>query len=223
MGTLLLRLSGPMQSWGTQSRFDERDTDVEPSKSGVLGLVCAALGRDRSQPIDDLASLRMGVRVDRPGVVQTDFHTAQNVIAADQSKVHETAVTRRHFLADAVFLVGLEGVDTDVLRTIAVALRNPRWPLSLGRKSFAPSEPLFLGPPYDGQPGLVGAGLEEALATYPPLTRTEPSEYRYVLERDRPAGSVRMDQPLGPFRDRAFGARYVLSVTRPAGEVPTCT
>ena len=45
--TLLLRLQGPMQSWGTTSRFDERDTQLEPSKSGVLGLVCAAIGRDR--------------------------------------------------------------------------------------------------------------------------------------------------------------------------------
>ncbi|MCA9878634.1 MAG: CRISPR-associated protein Cas5, partial [Thermomicrobiales bacterium] len=37
MHTVLLRLAGPMQSWGTQSRFLERDTGMEPSKSGVLG------------------------------------------------------------------------------------------------------------------------------------------------------------------------------------------
>ena len=61
--TLLIRLAGPMQSWGTQGRFDVRDTEREPSKSGVVGLLCAALGRDRSEPLDDLASLRMGVRV----------------------------------------------------------------------------------------------------------------------------------------------------------------
>ena len=60
MPTLLLRLVGPMQSWGTTSRFDERDTQLEPSKSGVLGLICAALGRDRSEPVEDLAALRMG-------------------------------------------------------------------------------------------------------------------------------------------------------------------
>ena len=52
MATLLLRLQGPMQSWGTTSRFDERDTQLEPSKSGVLGLVCAALGRDRTRAAD---------------------------------------------------------------------------------------------------------------------------------------------------------------------------
>ena len=58
MTTLLLRLQGPMQSWGTTSRFDERDTQLEPSKSGVLGLICAALGRDRKEDIQDLADLR---------------------------------------------------------------------------------------------------------------------------------------------------------------------
>ena len=55
MPTLLMRLAGPMQSWGTGSRFDERDTQLEPSKSGVVGLLCAALGRDRAEPVDDLA------------------------------------------------------------------------------------------------------------------------------------------------------------------------
>ena len=50
MSVLLLRLSGPMQSWGIQSQFPDRDTGMEPSKSGVVGLLCAALGRGRSAP-----------------------------------------------------------------------------------------------------------------------------------------------------------------------------
>lgn len=75
MATLLLRLAGPMQAWGTTSRFDERDSGLEPSKSGVLGLVCAALGRDRSEPLDDLATLKMSVRVDREGLLMRDYQT----------------------------------------------------------------------------------------------------------------------------------------------------
>ena len=68
MPTLLLRLVGPMQSWGTTSRFDERDTGKEPSKSGVIGLLAAALGIDRENWVDlaPLTRLRMGVRHDRP-------------------------------------------------------------------------------------------------------------------------------------------------------------
>ena len=49
MSILLLRLAGPMQSWGTQSRFLVRDTGMEPSKSGVIGLLSPLWGgRGRS-------------------------------------------------------------------------------------------------------------------------------------------------------------------------------
>ena len=78
MPTLLLRLTGPMQSWGTASRFSERDTGPEPSKSGVLGLLCAALGVDRADwdRLNPLTFLRMGVRHDRPGIPRYDYQTA---------------------------------------------------------------------------------------------------------------------------------------------------
>jgi CRISPR system Cascade subunit CasD len=86
MSVLLMRLAGPMQSWGIQSRYLVRDTGLEPSKSGVIGLLCAALGRARHEPVDDLAALRLGVRVDREGRMARDYHTALKVIKADGSK-----------------------------------------------------------------------------------------------------------------------------------------
>lgn len=142
MPTLLLRLAGPMQSWGTKSRFDERDTDLTPSKSGVIGLLCAAMGIDREEraPVLELARLRMGVRIDQPGVLRYDYQTAQNVIAADESKVHPTTLSRRYYLADAVFLVGLEGEDQGLLERAHRALKNPFWPLFLGRKGYLPAQ-----------------------------------------------------------------------------------
>src|SRR5437764_11434486 len=106
MPTLLLRLAGPMQSWGTTSRFSIRDTGLEPSKSGVIGLLCAALGRPREHPVDDLAGLRFGVRADRPGTLRMDFQTA----GADYPRYGQrgqvigrtTAIlSPRYFLADA--------------------------------------------------------------------------------------------------------------------------
>lgn len=212
MPTLLMRLTGPLQSWGTTSRFDRRETDLEPSKSGVLGLVCAALGRDRGEPVDDLAALRLGVRVDRRGVLRYDYQTAQNVIAADQSKIHPTTVSRRYYLADAAFLVGLEGPDQALLATIHAALRNPVWPLYLGRKGYVPSPGVYL------EDGVRDEALEDALAGSPALGR-RPRELgqgdtrpcRTLLEnREGPEGSLRMDQPLGPFAARRFGARLVV-------------
>src|SRR5262245_31630098 len=125
MATILLRLAGPMQSWGTRSRFDDRDTERFPSKSGVIGLLCAALGRSRTAPVDDLAALRMGARADRPGLLATDFHTALTVAKASGASP-ATVVSRRHYLADAAFLVGLEG-DRSVLASLEQALRQPVW------------------------------------------------------------------------------------------------
>ncbi|MFQ5421285.1 MAG: type I-E CRISPR-associated protein Cas5/CasD, partial [Anaerolineae bacterium] len=72
MPTLLLRCVAPLQAWDTQSNFGVRTTGREPSKSGIIGLLCAALGRPRAEPVADLAALKMGVRVDQEGRILRD-------------------------------------------------------------------------------------------------------------------------------------------------------
>lgn len=75
--TVLLRLEGPVQGWGgAGSRWDYRSTEARPTKSAVIGLVANALGRTYTDPIDDLAALRFGVRADRPGHIELDYRTA---------------------------------------------------------------------------------------------------------------------------------------------------
>ncbi len=207
MPTLLLRLVGAMQSWGTTSRFDERDSQLEPSKSGVLGLVCAALGRDRAEPVDDLASLRMGVRVDREGLLMRDYQTATGVMtAAGKPDPHRTVVSPRHYLADAAFLVGLEGDDRGLLERIQSALRAPVWPLALGRKAFPPGWPVWF------PDGLREAGLRDALAAETriaePRFEDRDAPLRLILEHAE-SGAVRLDQPVAPFAARRFGPRYI--------------
>jgi CRISPR system Cascade subunit CasD len=179
-----------------------RDTGLEPSKSGVIGLICAALGRHRWEPIADLATLRLGVRVNREGTMEVDYHTALNVIKAsgEPSKAGEAVVSHRFYLADADFLVGLECEDLGLLKEIDDALQNPSWPLFLGRKAFPPGEPVHL--PDGLQPGKK---LEEALKQYP-LRRRIP--FRLILE-DREGEIVRVDQPIAPFSERRFGPRRV--------------
>lgn len=140
--TVLLRCAGPMQSWGTRSRFGNRDTEREPSKSGVLGLVAASLGRARDAALEDLAALRMCVRIDRAGQVMTDYQTALQVAKADGG-TPDTVLSYRQYLADASFLVALEG-DSTLCAAIHQALRKPRWPLFLGRKSHVPGQPIFV-------------------------------------------------------------------------------
>jgi CRISPR system Cascade subunit CasD len=210
MVTLLLRLQGPMQAWGTTSRFDERDTQLEPSKSGVLGMICAALGRDRAEPVDDLAALCMGVRVDREGVLMRDYQTATGVVIASSGKADlgRTVVSPRFYLSDAVFLVGLEG-ERSLLERIHAALMQPFWPLALGRKNFVPSVPVHMAK------AVVDAPLQQALAQWPLLTAVEtenvPITLRALLE-DQAEGSMRLDQPVAPFVLRRFGPRFVKSI-----------
>ena len=79
MAVLLLRLAGPLQSWGDSSRFVRRTTRREPTKSGIVGLLAAALGRSREESIDDLAQLEMGVRIDQKGRLTRDFQTERSL------------------------------------------------------------------------------------------------------------------------------------------------
>ncbi|MCL4466181.1 MAG: type I-E CRISPR-associated protein Cas5/CasD [Chloroflexi bacterium] len=220
MSTLLLRLAGAMQSWGTQSRFTERDSGREPSKSGVVGLLCAAEGRSRGEVVDDLAQLRLGVRVDAEGTVQLDYQTAgggtfrgaQYGVATVGGKARRTALSHRYYLADADFLVGLEGQDDGLLRRLHAALREPHWQLCLGRKAFVPGIPVWLPDGLKtGVPLLDALRLEpwpRAGLPLPPAWRWS-RQLRFVLE-DPDGPEVRHDQPYGAaFQDRTFAPRNV--------------
>jgi CRISPR system Cascade subunit CasD len=208
MGTLLLQLIGPMQSWGVQSNFIQRDTALEPTKSGVVGLLCAALGRSRDAPIDDLSRLKMGVRVDREGFVRCDYHTAgksytktrvrrqaEYLKASGEIERNDLIQSWRYYLADAAFLVGLEGDDWTLLEDLHNHLHNPIWPLYLGRKAFPPGEPVWLT---DG--ARPCEDLMTALRGYPRLrpkrSRFDDDRMRAVLEDPEKGEIVRPDQPL---------------------------
>ena len=142
MSTLLLRLAAPMQSWGSGSRFDVRRTEREPTKSGVVGLLAAALGRRRDETVSDLTALRFGVRIDREGTLLHDFHIAQKM---KNDKVDTIYVTHRYYLCDAVFLAAFESDDETLLKRLELALQNPAFPLFLGRRSCPPEGRIVLG------------------------------------------------------------------------------
>lgn len=139
MTVLLLRLAGPMQSWGVDSRFSRRETLRHPTKSGVLGLLAAAKGLRRTDPLQELLGLRFGVRVDQPGVLMHDFHTAH-----DWRSGASMPLSTRYYLADAVFVAAVEG-DSALMETLDHAVRHPRFPLFLGRRSCPVSGRISLG------------------------------------------------------------------------------
>ena len=214
MTTLLLRCIGPMQSWGVSSAFELRGTEHEPSKSGVIGLICAALGRDRNESIDDLAALKMGVRVDRPGQLEKDFQTALDVAKASSGT--DTQLSQRYYLADAAFLVGLEG-DESLLTVINQALKNPVWPIFLGRKSYLPSCPIAFSEE-ELQQNPVDKPLEQALADsatlFPSQKKTMPLLRMLIECSPHDLGAMqRPDQPVSfAYSQRSYQTRFVKNV-----------
>ncbi len=148
--TLLLRLEGPLQSWGDPSKFVIRRTMAAPTKSGVMGMLCASLGVSRADARQELAKLNellVGVRIDRPGLRWWDYHTVgagmQMRIAEGERKTKSGAMlTRREYLCDASFLVAMQG-DSQLIMRLRDALLHPLWPVYLGRKSCPPSVPLL--------------------------------------------------------------------------------
>lgn len=166
--SLAICLDAPMQSWGVRGRGIVRDTATQPTKSGIVGLVCCALGtsRDDHAGIARIADLRMGVRVDREGIIERDYHTTQNVPTTTGTG-HRTVESHRYYLADALFLVVLNG-DTHVLHDIYQALLQPRWQIYLGRRAYVPTRPLVADnrparpqDPRPTRPPNTGAGLVE--------------------------------------------------------------
>jgi CRISPR system Cascade subunit CasD len=185
---LLLRLEGPLQSWGQRARWDVRDTAREPTKSGVIGLLASALGYERDDPriateLD--AGLRMGVRVEWEAELIVDYHTVNEFLPMadggfkgsndqraktlarllrDPDAQPYTVVSTRRYLADGAFLVALTEFASEssaLLDRCAAALREPAWPYFLGRRTCIPTRPVLEGL-------LTGyASIEDALTRHP--------------------------------------------------------
>ncbi len=220
-GCLALHLTGPLQSWGLTSRSVRRDSGLEPSKSGVVGLLAAALGRRRDEPIDDLARLLMTVRVDREGEIMEDYQTV-GVGYSDDPVWPDgglwTARGKRKFgrfgqlesfrlhLTDAAFLVLLEG-NLETLQRCFLALLSPEYQLALGRRACPPGQPLA-----PCAPAVVD--VDEVLKRYPRIrngTTVEPLRViRELAAVDvEQAHELRPDQPLGVLAERRFGPRPI--------------
>lgn len=225
MSGLLLRLAGPLQSWGEHSTFDVRDTRSHPTRSGLIGMLAAAQGRPRGASLEDFTPLEFAVRVDRPGRPLVDFHTvggglprARTVPTAEGKRRPAggtTLVSRRHYLADACFTVAATGPDA-LIRDVLAALRAPVWTPYLGRRSCPPDVPFLLG-------GRVADPIGELERV--PLNRPRPWDAESVTadflhERDPGADSSweRTELADVPYsfapRDREYHTRPVFLVTR---------
>jgi CRISPR system Cascade subunit CasD len=194
--SLALLLDGPFQSWGFASRFQRRATGLHPTKSGVVGLICAAMGLAKGSP-DEAATLPalVGLRMtsllvprmirgsagaELPVLRLEDYHTVLDTRRADGSMNKDAVITRRQYLLDARFGVLLEG-DRDLLIRVAAALRDPVWGVWLGRKNCIPAAPILIDLAESRQEALEvllrGAGLHPETPMDALSTVTEVEEF----------------------------------------------
>jgi CRISPR system Cascade subunit CasD len=148
--TILLKMAGPLQSWGTRSHFETRHTDFYPSKSAMIGLLSACLGykRDRQEDITALNELDFAVRIDRQGNLLRDYHTARKY--KPNGDFERTYVTNRYYLEYAVFVVALGHTDTARMDTIEEAVKNPYFQPFMGRRSLPLTADFFLDSSEEG-------------------------------------------------------------------------
>jgi len=218
--TLFLRLEAPLQSWGERAQWSERDTALEPTKSGIVGLLSCALGWAEDARIHDLSqSIRVGVRCDHVAnpTMLADYHTVGGGYATPQlltgagkpkwiaaSKSPHTEPTKRYYLSDASFLVAIQAAP-DRISQLTDSVQSPVWPIFLGRKSCVPTRPIFddVGD-YDS--------LEQALTRHTArLMRSQRQENpaRAVIEcNGADEGSLRRRDEITRPSLRIFASRY---------------
>ncbi len=217
---LLLRLEGPLQSWGIRARWVHRDSQPEPTKSGIIGLLGCALGITRYHPkLEELDSkLMIGVRVEKQGTYLRDYHTVLGPLLKAEGKLKDTTIlSDREYLEDSSFLVALEARDSDgeeLLMECSQAVQNPKWPYFLGRKCCIPSRPVFecFTNKYEN--------IEDALSRYPmgisEVERKPVDDYFAWIED--PDGSYRRQDSIRINRARLYGFRQVKLVNMQAIE-----
>ncbi|HKK05947.1 MAG TPA: type I-E CRISPR-associated protein Cas5/CasD [Gammaproteobacteria bacterium] len=182
MRYLVFRPYGPMASWGEAAVGEARPTASHPGRSAIIGMLGAALGLQRDDH-ERQHALRDGVRVavkqSSPGVLLRDYHTAQ--VPAQQRKIAHytrreelsipkhrlhTILSTREYRCDGYWTVAVT-TTTEAPWTVddlAAALREPQFPLCLGRRAFPLTAPVY--------PQVVEAeGVRAALDTpFPALT-----------------------------------------------------
>lgn len=200
VGFLALQLVGPMQAWGFDSQYNRRNTALMPTKSGIAGMCCAALGYTRGSSEESLfltkfAGLKMlAIAIPRLSEYHSgqdihrrdlevrrlqDYHTVQNTRRASGTLNPDCVLTYRQYLNDASFGVLLSG-ERALLEEIAQGLVDPVWGIWLGRKACVPSAPVLAGTKEN--PGGVKETQELALALLVDGDRLE--DYFYQADAD---------------------------------------
>jgi CRISPR system Cascade subunit CasD len=157
--------------------------EAYPTRSGVIGLVAAAMGidRDDEQALADLAPDRLAMTVlvlQQEGRL-IDFHTVGGGWDTDTHPLNvarkasdkpgrntgNTVVTHREYLTGCRFGAVLSGAPKLAAR-VATAVADPKWGVWLGRKACIPASPVLQGV-FDSEDEAVACLCERAHCAQP--------------------------------------------------------
>lgn len=172
---LLMWLEAPLQSWGHDSKFGRRDTVNFPTKSGVLGLICCALGAGGKQNelLAQFAPLSQTVisfvrtrkygkpdpeKVDREPLLM-DFQMVgsgyndqdpwQGLLIPKTSEgkkaVGGGTKMTYRYYLQDTAFAVVVEVPVKWAEPVASKLKNPEWDLYLGRKNCVPTDFIYRG------------------------------------------------------------------------------
>ena len=162
MQFLVFQLQAALAAWGDVAVGEYRGSRDHPGESALIGLLGAALGVRREDEAVH-AALRNGYRfavgVVAAGQLLRDYHTAQvpgrtalkgrpHHTRRDELNLpkHElnTILSTRDYRQNAACAVAVQALPAapHTLADLALALREPRFVLYLGRKSCPPAAPL---------------------------------------------------------------------------------
>lgn len=214
MKTLVLRFDGPMQSWSVDSKFKTRSAGRWPSRSGIIGMLAAALGMERDADLSAFTSLKIVVRIDVPGIVLPDYHSIRRWDRSGGTSVsigNALAVSNRYYFEDSIFTVFLQDED-DKIDKYAYAINHPVYSLFLGRKSCPTTPDLVYGVYEDIIENVIGS-IEVKKKPVASI-RGKDDKYTPIIIRDAKDGEIGdiiKDVPIDySIRNRQYSGRSVV-------------
>lgn len=159
---LVFQLCAPLAAWGDVAVGEFRGSRESPGASALIGLLGAALGVRREDEATHAAlrdGYRFAVGVVAPGQLLRDYQTAQvpgrstlkgwpHATRRDELSVPKhtlnTILSTRDYRQGVAYTVAVqaEAGAPVTLDALALALREPRFVLYLGRKCCPPAAPL---------------------------------------------------------------------------------
>lgn len=179
---ILMWLEGPLQSWGVDSKFYNRDTQKFPTRSGILGMLFSGSGLfgEQKEALEKMKFYKQTIlsfsKEGKEPEVLKDFQVIGSSYDEtdkwERLMIPKTNLRRKasgksgpkviykSYLQNASFAVILE-TPSEYLQLFEEGLKTPIGDLCLGRKNCIPTEFIYQGT-YSNKQKAINKGFEIA-------------------------------------------------------------